>query len=257
MDQLDYIASRPHTSEKVLERKIAYEPKKDPEDSRKFLRAPGPLVQLYIRNQDIGKEETLEDSNEHCFSFQCSAKGTYFAALTSCCEQYSENILKVWNLNTRKIILQTYATSLACKISPQEKYIAFETENSANFVVYALANGKPVYLLKKQKPHREEYLHVPFPQNQFAFSPDDQFIVIGENSATQIVDLENLQEAPAIVEGHTPRFEGDIFVDQDKCRKYFLITTKNKKFKVYDLDHSVNDLQSGKKSFKLIGGHAH
>lgn len=254
----------------IVEKKsIPCKVKRDPKNPRKFLRAPGPLTQLCLYNYTTKISEPLENSHEIYFSPYCSAKGTYFAALTPIPSQYSnddkyipnsENILKVWNLKTKKLIFQCATSNLSFKMSPQENYIVFESPNAANIVIRFLANGNLAYLLKKQDPPQFHHcLHgsvtghpCPLLPDSIAFSPDDQFIAVEEHRKIQVRDLQNPQKTFAIVEGYAPQFNYKAYTPQLKGGGDLLTAKMCSTVFEYDLRHFITDLKSGENTLHLL-----
>lgn len=211
---------RPGTHELILQKHIPYTPKRDPHNPAKFLPAPGPLLYTFLCDSVAETEHILEDGNDSFFSASCSNKGTYFGALSMCNPKVAEvdgkielltdasNLVHLWNLFTKKKLPPFKTTQLSFKISPQENFIACNSENNKNFLVRSLKTNEIICSLIKKILLPEKGLPASSSStlDLCAFSSDDRFLAYENYLQIQIIDLKNPQKAPTIIQGHSPRF---------------------------------------------------
>jgi WD40 repeat protein len=211
---------RPGTHELILQKHIPYTPKRDPHNPAKFLPTPGPLLYTFLCDPVAETGHILEDGNDSFFSASCSDKGTYFGALSMCNPKVAEvdgkielltdtsNLVHLWNLTSKKKLPLFKTSQLSFKISPQENFIACNSENNKNFLVRSLKTNEIICSLIKKILLPEKGLPASSSStlDLCAFSSDDRFLAYENYLQIQIIDLKNPQKAPTIIQGHSPRF---------------------------------------------------
>lgn len=209
---------RPGTHELILQKHIPYTPKRDPHNPVKFLPAPGPFLYTCLCDPLAGTEHILEDGNDSFISATCSDKGTYFGALSMCKAEVAEvdgkiellsdttNLVHIWNLLTKKKLPLFKTTQLAFKISPQENYIACDSEDNKSFLVRSLGTNTIICSLIKKIAKERHVVYSPSITDSCAFSSDDRFLAYGDCFQIQVIDLASPKREPIIIQGHSPHF---------------------------------------------------
>lgn len=240
---------RPNTQELILQKRLIRKPAHNPEDPTSFLKAHGPLVYTCIYNPTTGQEQPLEKGNELPLSMKCSSNGTYLAALTACPAQISsestlilnpKNLLTVWNLVTRTIVLESITPQLAFTISPQEQYIATESEDNSNLLIRSLVDGSLVRTIAK-KTMGSDQIFISALRDAIAFSPDDTLIAFENKGITHIINVKNPHIAPLVIEGYSPQFSIENVIKVRNGSPLFFYSTDKK------------DIQESEQPLQLLG----
>lgn len=210
---------RPKTHELILQKRIAQHVRIDPENSSKTLPALGPLLYTCIYNPLTHTEQLLENGHQLFFSLKCGDKGIYFAALNSCKAEFKEidsrlvfipsssNLVSVWNLVTKKMLPQFKTAQTSFKISPQETYIACDSEDNKDFIIRALANNMIVRsITKKTLPILKNPNYCPSLAESCSFSSDDRLVAYADEGEIQVIDLHAPEQEAIRVPGLTPHF---------------------------------------------------
>lgn len=246
---------RPHGHDLIVQKGIKQEVKKDPRNPERNLDAWGPVTGLYIFNPTTKTEELLENSHQNPFHMKCSDQSKYLAAIFATLPKVtskeitiiSSNQLKIWDLDTKKIVLQFLTAQNSFTLSPKQNYVACESEDGTSCVVRRILTGSQIASLKKYIPHPGEKWPVVVwgisssTESSLAFSEDDTLFAFEDIGATYIIELDNPQEAPILLPGYFPQFGA-----------HMLAMCFERTLSLYDTNHTIYDLATGQKTFQLL-----